>query len=150
VATRFELTSAPQNYLLPNRHASHSVEPWTFLSWMREHRHPRWSSCGVDVTRFGDEARKIHNIQPHGTIWFSNTEEREVLYPIACNSIPYFGDLSATWNEEKRAWEGGELTRGWRRTLWMLANAGYLYPSDDLTFLIGEDSWKLVPRRFWE
>lgn len=126
-----------------------SMYPGEFLAIIQRHRHSRFSSCGIACTRFGARAREEAGFKPHGTVWFATQYEQESLFPIPCNSIPYVSLREKVWNEEKGRWgSDGEMTRGWRSALAELLKGGYLRPSDELTYLVGEDSFKLCPRKY--
>jgi hypothetical protein len=130
-------------YMLPR-----SMEPGEFLSILRKHRHPRWPTIGVNRSRFGNNPREDHGLRAHGTIFVCDASERRWLYSVPCDCIPYATIREATWNEDKKVFEGGEFLRGWRSTIEALVKGSYLYPHEELSYLIGQNTFKLAPIQF--
>jgi hypothetical protein len=121
---------------------------WELKAIIRKHCHPRFDACGIISTVRGNAPRKLAGIEPHGTVWFSRLNERVWTYAIPCGCIPYSTLRTAVWNEEKGRWEGGELARGWRSLLYLLVHKAYLIPSEELSYLIGEDTFRIFPERY--
>jgi hypothetical protein len=106
----------------------------------------RWTSGGIASTRFGAADRKFAGLDPHGTVWFANQNEREWDISIPADCIPYTTIKNATWNESSGRWNpDGTIKRGWRSALEQLLENGHLAPSHELSWLIGRDSWAITP-----
>ncbi len=133
-----------------------SREPWRsmfpgeFLHLINKHKHPRWFTASVLSSRWGAKPRKEVGISPQGTVYFADAQSREDVFAIPCDCIPYTSIRTAHWREDISKWSDGELVRGWRPALESLLTQGYLYPHEELSFLIGKDSKGASPRKFWE
>jgi len=134
-----------QNKLRPNREPARCMFPGEFVAILRRHMQPRFDSCGVAMTRHGNQPRECFGLDEHGTIWFSKPTERRWLEAIPAHCIPYSTIRTARWDEEKLRWVDGTLKRGWRSALCTLIKTGYLRSSEELSHLIGQDSRKLEP-----
>ena len=120
--------------------------PDDFTAILRKHRHPRWPSIGVSASdRTNRERERETLFDPCGTIYVANVYEKRTLFAIPCNCIPYSSIRTATWNEERTKWENGEIVRGWRGALAAMVKTTYLAPSPELSWWIGEDTFKLFP-----
>lgn len=135
--------------LLASRSPMRCMFPGDFTHAIHLFKHPRWSSCGVDSNRWGRYQRENVGIETSGTVWFANTYEKELLNSIPCDCIAYTTIKTAEWNEEAARFMFGQLSRGWRPALEDLCRGGYLKPCDELSFLIGKDTFKLCPIHFW-
>lgn len=147
--------------------------PGDLLAIIRQFKLPLWYTCGVEVNRWGARQRASVGIfDEHGTLWFATvaTEEgddfsdhiaessedrrpraRVKAGPVPCNEIPYTSIKTATRDESREGalFKGGKLSRGWRPLLSDLCKQGFLRPDERLSALIGEDTWKTVPRHLW-
>lgn len=134
--------------------------PAEFLALLHKFKHPRFDTVGVERNRWGDRVREAVGLTAHGTIYFTTPsskswatdqkdEGKDMHILVPANCIPYDTRRDAHFNQTRGKFEG-DLARGWRRTFAMLAEQGFLYPNEELSYLIGEDTWKLIPRRFWE
>jgi hypothetical protein len=120
--------------------------PDEFLSTLRRHRHPRWPSIGVIASTVANNHRRTDTIfGSSGTVYVAGIREMRDLFVIPCDCIPYSSIKTATWNEERTRWENGEIVRGWRQALTSLIKATYLEPGPELSWLVGEDTFKLFP-----
>lgn len=124
--------------------------PAEFVRTLERNLNPRWQSCGVASTRFGAADRKFAGLDPHGTVWFANSSEREWDISIPADCIPYSSIKSAEWDEFSGRWKAGtgEMKRGWRSALEQLLESGHLRPSLEMTWLIGRDSMRITPKWF--
>jgi hypothetical protein len=124
------------------------MEPGEFVQLLWEHKHPRWSSCGVYSSRRTNELRKEANFAKEGTIWFASPRERDVQFTVPCNCIPYTSILTKTWDQRKEQWsKEGEFVKGWRSALEELLRGGFLCPSEELDYLMGKQSfWLSQPK----
>lgn len=121
--------------------------PGEFVSLLQKFKHPRVSSIGVESNRWGARMREEAGFGPQGTVWVADSYEKDNLFVIPCNVIPYSSIKTKTWNESTTRWsEEGELARGWRTALATLVKSGHLNSHSDLSFLIGEDTFKLLPK----
>lgn len=124
--------------------------PGEFTCLINKHKHPRWFTASILCSRWGEKPRKEVGISSQGTVYFANAHYREEAFSIPCDCIPYTTIRTARWREDLSTWTDGELVRGWRPALESLLVQGFLYPNQELSFLIGKDSFKVTPRKFWE
>ncbi len=122
--------------------------PGEFLSILRAFKHPRWPTIGVTATRFGNSPREDAGIDRHGTIYVADASERRSIMAIPCDCIPFGTIRTAVFIEERQVWEGGEMKRGWRSILETLVEQSYLLPDDELSFLIGKDTYHVFPTKY--
>lgn len=122
--------------------------PAEFVALLHRHRHPRWPSIGVVCNERVNEARAAAGIEKCGTVYVANVDEWRDLFAIPANCIPYTSIKSAEWDERQNRWKGGGLARGWRTALDTLVSRTYLEPSDELSWLIGKDSFALAPKEY--
>ena len=110
-----------------------------FLDLLWKHKALKYNACGVDITRFGQEARKAAHYQPHGTIWFHDGKDLETCASIVKGCIPYDTRMTKIWDDWRGEWsQQGDIVRGWRQTLSLLLGQGFLRASPELLYLIGE------------
>lgn len=133
-----------------SRETWRSMFPGEFVHLINKHKHPSWFTAGILCSRWGSRPRDEVGISSQGTVYFANAYEREEAFAIPCDCIPYTSIRTAHWREDISKWSDGELVRGWRPALETLVNQGYLYPHKELSFLIGKDTFKVAPRKFWE
>jgi len=120
--------------------------PDEFLAVLRRHRHPRWPTIGVAVSHtMNRERSRETGFGACGTIYVAGPYEKRTLFAIPCNCIPYSSIKTAEWNEQRTRWENGVTERGWRGALVTLIKSTYLAPSRELSWLIGEDSYRAFP-----
>ena len=138
-----------RDYSLMAKEPDRSVDIGLFLSWLREHKHPRFLTVDIKVDKSNAEARDLLGLPPVCTILFATTLGREWLEePIPRHILPTYNTMTRRWNEDRMKWEDGEMVRGWRPVLKTLAKRGFLKPSHKLTYLLGKDSFAEVPREF--
>jgi len=122
--------------------------PGEFVSLLWKHKAPNYWSLGVDCNRFGKQRREDVGLGPSGTMWFATLKEKSELNVIPQNCIPYTSIKDAKFNEDTRKFVGDQVW-GWRPLLHGLVKEGYLWPSDELSYLIGIDSFEQAPRESW-
>lgn len=121
--------------------------PGELLQHLRYFLHPRWISIGVACSTVVNNQRRSETIFGScGTVWVANAHEMRDLFVVPCDCLPYASIRTATWNEQRTRWEDGEIVRGWRTTLAQLCASTYLKPDPELSWLVGEDTFKLFPR----
>jgi hypothetical protein len=121
--------------------------PGEFVSILHKFKHPRVLSIGVESNRWGARPREEAGFDPQGTIWVSDYYDKEMLFVVSCNVLPYASIKTKTWDPDKTRWsEKGEFVRGWRVALASLVKSGHLCSHKTLSFLIGEDTFKLLPK----
>lgn len=136
--------------LHPTREPSRSMTTAEFLGVVRDHLQGRYCSVGAHYNEDVNEARRQVGIGEHCTLWIATISRRDDLFPIPVGSMPY-SSIRGEWDEDRERWkENNKVVRGWRSSLEELSKNGYLRPSRRLSYLIGRDSWKVVPRRYWE
>lgn len=138
-----------------------SAHPGDLLRVMQRYIHPRHSDIGVACTRFGQAPRDALGIAPMGTVWVAppgvyynhgswlsvNEQEREWLFAIPQNEVPYETIKTAEWDEDMTRWKNGEMKRGWKIIIQDLVTAGHLRNHPDLERLVG---YRLSPNRKWD
>jgi hypothetical protein len=122
--------------------------PGDFVRLLQEHKHPRFWSCGIISTRFGNNPRKRAGYDEGGTVWFATVDHREPMFAVPCNQIPYWSIETAEWDEKFERWKGPSPAQGWRGALVRLLSTGHLRPSPKLSYLIGEDSFAVCPKEY--
>lgn len=127
-----------------SREAVRCMYPAEFLEILWDCRHPRWFTIGVTSLDSANEDRARVGIEPCGTIYVANCKEKRTLFAIPCNCIPYTSVKNMEWHEEQLRFYGA-LARGWRPALQSLLLKTYLSPSPRLSWLIGEDTYKIAP-----
>jgi hypothetical protein len=133
---------------LLHRFPAQSLYPADFIRLIRLHRASRYiSGCGIAYRESVQEDRARAGIGPHGTVYFCTAETLDSLFPIPCGNMPYSSIKTAVWDEEKGRFVNGILAKGWRSALRDLCKDRYLDPSDALTYLIGEDTFKLIEEK---
>jgi hypothetical protein len=131
-----------------NRCPEQGMESGDFLCLLRRHRRGRYDSCGVERNRWGDRTRDLFSMKPMGTLWFSTPTTKDMLFPVRANGLPYVSVQDVTMLENGTV-TSGEVAKGWRATISDLVETGYLRPSEQLSLLIGEDTFGLAVR-FYE
>jgi len=124
-----------------------SVDSGLFLRWVHKHMHPRYLSVNVKVEKSNQDARDLLGLPRVGTMYFATTLGRDWhVRPIPRGILPYQNIVIATWDPVRLRWTGdSEQARGWNPIMKDLAKEGFLRPSKALTYLLGEDSYALVP-----
>ncbi len=122
--------------------------PGEFVSTLWRNRAPRFWSLGVDCTRFGDLRRKDVGVGAAGTMWFATRDEKFELNVIPQHCLPYTSIKDSSFNENTRRFAGDQCW-GWRPLLNNLLKEGYLWPSAEMTYLIGASSFEQAPREMW-
>lgn len=121
--------------------------PDEFLAVLRKHRHPRWPTIGVVASTVVNNHRQSETIfDASGTVYVANATEFRDLFIVPANCLPYTSIKTAEWDEPTARWKNGDIVRGWRTALHMLIRGTYLRPDQELSWLIGEDTYKLFPR----
>lgn len=121
--------------------------PGELIELLYRFLHPRWISIGVACSDVVNAQRQTDTIFGRcGTVWVANAHDMRDLFVVPCDCLPYASIRTATWNEERTRWEDGSIVRGWRTTLAQLCASTYLKPDDELSWLVGEDTYKLFPR----
>ncbi len=139
-----------RNRMRLERHPAVSITPATLIEWLWRFKHPGIITLGINCNRHGARARNAAGLDPHGTMWWeAPLGDMQIGEAIPCNVIPYDSRTTATFNEDRARWEGGELMRGWRRFLLTLTKGGVLHPCDELSYLLGENSYAECPREYW-
>jgi hypothetical protein len=120
--------------------------PGEFVAILHRHRHPRWPTLGVASSAVTNAQRQTDTIfSRSGTLYVANVHLLRSLFVVPADCLPYSSIKTATWNEERTRWENGEIERGWRGALVTLLKTTYLEPSPELSWLVGEDTYKLFP-----
>ena len=154
-----------------SRETPRCMYPNELVSLLVRHKHPRIRSIGVESNRWGRRARESVGLPLHGTTWVSGIfdvdeikdmrqhwpeipflapsreEQKESLFPVPANCIPYTTIRSGHFDLDQHRFKGTVL-RGWRPLLEDLVTAGVLYPHEELSFLTGVDTWKTSPKHF--
>lgn len=129
----------------PTREPVRAMYPAEFLSILRRHKHPRWPDIGIVSRASVNIMRREAGFRNQGTLYVANATERRWLFSVPTDCLPYTTIKTATWSEERTKWERGELVRGWRPALVSLLSSTYLLPSNELSYLIGQDTFKSSP-----
>lgn len=127
------------------REAVRCMYPAEFALLLHRHRHPRWPSIGVACLDRVNEARAAAGIEKCGTVYVANVDEMRDLFSIPANCLPYTSIKTAEWDEGQSRWKDGGLARGWRPALETLVRKTYLSPSNELSWLIGKDTFQIAP-----
>ena len=123
--------------------------PDEFVQLLRKHKAPRWHTIGVTSSQVTNwQRQKDTPFDQSGTVYVGGLDGYRDLFVVPCNCLPYTSIKTATWSEERARWENGIITRGWRTALNMLVKGTYLYPSPELSWLIGQDTFDLYPKEF--
>lgn len=150
-----------QPYLI-NREPARSMSPGEFVSILQRHKHPRFWSIGVESTIYGSQARETVGLSaPAGTVWAAEANVyhngtqfvqapggREWFIQVPKNELPYVSVKDAWWDENISRWRGGEMKRGWTVALEQLLQAGMLLAHPKLSYLLGKDTTKIMPKEF--
>lgn len=121
--------------------------PAELVALLWRHKHPRYFSVRIETNRWGDRQRDAVGLKPHGTIQLATVGDRDDIFTVVCDCIPYTTIRDAVFDQDLGRWrEGHKLIRGWRPLLSNLAKGGFLYPSEELDYLIGERTWQSVPK----
>ena len=129
-----------------SRAPARCMYPDEFVATLRTHKHPRWPTIGIACSRVANQQRESETLfGSSGTVYVANVHQIRDLFVVPCDCLPYTSIKTATWNEERTRWENGEIVRGWRQALTSLIQTTYLEPSRELSWLVGEDTFKLFP-----
>lgn len=123
----------------------HSIWPADFLHLLHKWKHPRWWSIGVECSRHGERRRSDVGVYSRsGTIWVASANgDRESLMVVPADELPYWPiGLDVNAADHERMYET-TTRRGWRALIRDLVAGGFLRPAPELTYLCGEDTWKL-------
>jgi len=122
-----------------------------FLALLAEHKHPRWPTVTVAFSELSNQNRVAVGLDEHGSVYAANATDIVEFCAVPCNELPYSTIRTKTYDEEAGRWSvEGTLLRGWRPALLSLLAEGVLQPSAEMTYLVGEDSFKKSPRRYWQ
>lgn len=132
--------------LLAKRESPRCMYPDELIRLLWRHKHPRYFSVHIEANRWGNRQRDAVGLSPHGTIHFSEPNNRDEVYTVICDCIPYTTIKEAIFDEGMGRWKNGPLVRGWRPLLSSMVKGGCLYPSAELDYLIGERTWLTSPK----
>lgn len=124
------------------------------MAIVRRHKHPHISAIGLESNRWGDRAREAAGlVGRYGTLYVVEHVggEWDASMVIPLGMIPYYTRREAAWHPDQHRFQqqfGRRTERGWRNILATLCRWGALRPHEDLSYLMGEDSFKLVPREY--
>ncbi len=122
-----------------------------FLRVVREHLHPRFNFGHVRSNRFGAQSRRAAGMITAGTIFCTNPAGMFDVMSVPANEIPYSTRRPSLddWDEEFGRFKGqSQIVPGWRKILADLVGAAALSPSDELSRLMGQDSFQKQPGRY--
>ena len=127
-----------------------SMQSDDFLALCREHLHPRFCSMGLYVS---EEMNKLREETMKtglcGTMWFAGGQTHEGGPVITLGCMPYTSIRTKEWDEVKECWSlEGQMVKGWRITLETLIAGGFLKWHEDLSYLIGKDSFQIAPAKW--
>lgn len=124
-----------------------SIDSGLLLRWVWEHKHPRFLTVNVAIQKSNEEARELLGLPQVGTMYFATTLGREWMEePIPRGELPYQSIVKAEWDPVRMRWNNDAQVRGWQPFLVQLSKNGFLRPSRRLNYLLGQDSFSLVPR----
>jgi predicted small integral membrane protein len=122
--------------------------PAELLAFLWEHKHPHVYTLGIEANRWGARARRDAGVDgSYGTFWHATTRERHESMVLPCGCVPWRTVRDSTIDPEKHIVRG-ETTRGWRSFFENLVKSGILRSSNELSCMIGEDTWGLTPKEF--
>ncbi len=129
----------PSRQLL-ERETVRCMYPDELLSHLWDFKHSRYNTVGVSCNRWGRRVRTDVGIhKDFGTVYFATPRKREHLHVVPCDCLPYASIVDSEIDHERHQVTGDSI-RGWRILLSTLCRDGYLFPNDELSFLIGEDT----------
>lgn len=131
----------------------HSMTTAELMEILQRFKHPRLNSIGIISNRWGDRIRReVGLVGRYGSVYVATCTDRELPYLIPLDSIPYMTRREAFWDEKQNRFRqdfGRVTVRGWRNLLANLVKDRSLRPDDELSYLIGEDTFKLAPDGVW-
>jgi len=136
--------------LKSHRQPAQAMESDDFVALCRKHLHPRFCSMGLYVSdamnKLREETMKTGRC---GTLWFASTHKHESGPVITLGCMPYSSIRTKVWDDFTSRWSlDGQIVKGWRTALETLIKGGYLKWHDDLSYLIGKDSFQVAPKKW--
>lgn len=127
-----------------------------FIRLLEKHKHPRWLSIGVYSSlhhrALDEDAMDPAFSGPKFFVWAADAHKKtmDCCEPLNYPWIPYwsydttYDDSAQNFDYDKNRWKIGRAPKnGWRSEVSKLVRRGFLKPSEELSYLIGEDTFRL-------